>query len=114
VTAAGRRAAGAHTRRAFRLGRQLNLPIGLAAAIGLVLLAGRGGRRRTILTALLFVCACVIVVFVVGLWFIEWSSFKALLNFHASVMFHSGAVWHGTVRRHRWIRTAECHPLDSR
>jgi hypothetical protein len=68
----------------------INIPMGLGAAIGLVLLAGRGVRGRTILMALLFVYTVVIIVFVVGLWFIEWSSFKALLTFHASVILKGG------------------------
>ena len=73
----------------------INLPIGLGAAIGLVILAGRGSRRWMILMLLLFVYALVISVLVVGLWVIEWSSFKGLLNFHASVIFHSGTYGTG-------------------
>lgn len=73
----------------------INLPIGLGAAIGMVFLAGRGDRRWTLLMAALFAYACAIIIFVVALWFIEWSSFKALLNFHISVIFHSGAYGTG-------------------
>jgi hypothetical protein len=68
----------------------INLPLGLAAAIGLVLLAGRGDRRWTFLMGLLFGYAAVVGVLLVGLWVVEWSSFKALLHFHASVFLHSG------------------------
>jgi hypothetical protein len=69
----------------------INLPIGLCAAIGLVILAGRGSRGRMFLMLLLFDYAVVIGVLLVAVWVIEWSSFRALLNFHSSVIFHSGS-----------------------
>ena len=68
----------------------INLPIGLVAAIGVVFLAGRGGRRWTALMAFLAAYAFVAFILVVALWFIEWSSFRALLNFHASVIRGTG------------------------
>ena len=73
----------------------INLPIGLGAAIGLVILAGRGSRRWTFLMALLFGYAAAVGVLLVAVWVIEWSSFRALLNFHIAVVFHSGAYGTG-------------------
>lgn len=74
----------------------ISIPIGLGAAIGLAFLAGRGVRARAILMALLFVYTVAIIVFVVGLWFIEWSSFKALLTFHTSVILNGGLYGTGS------------------
>lgn len=68
----------------------INLPIGLVAAIGIVFLAGRGGRGWTALMALLAVYAFAAFILVVAFWFIEWSSFRALLDFHASVIGGTG------------------------
>jgi hypothetical protein len=73
----------------------INLPIGLGAAIGLVIVAGRGNRRWMIFMLLLFVYALAIFIFVVALWVMEWSTFKGLLNFHAAVIFHSGTYGTG-------------------
>jgi len=73
----------------------INLPIALGVAIGLRVLAARGGRGWALLMAALFIYASAIIVFVVALWFIEWSSFKGLLNFHTSVFFHTGAYGTG-------------------
>jgi hypothetical protein len=72
----------------------INLPLGFAAAIGLALLAGRD-RRWTFMMGLLFGYTAVVGVLLVGLWVIEWSSFKALLHFHASVFLHSGTYGTG-------------------
>ncbi len=74
----------------------INIPIGLGAAVGLLFLAGRGARSWTISMALLFAYTVAIVVFVVGVWFIEWSSFKALLAFHASVILNGGLYGTGS------------------
>lgn len=68
----------------------IGLFFGLCAALAAAIASAPKDRRHNLTMSALFVLSATLTVLSFAFWFIEWSTFVSLLDFHRGVIFHSG------------------------